>query len=536
MGFQAETKKADKTQDNTKKNEAQGVSAKMSASETSKDSQEEKLGNGTFNEKIKMLLKVCTGARITSFMLLNVGIRLAGSIALSTASAKIRELFANAGGEDLVEVAQDKETMTLLMRSLIDKSLRHSCLDKLYMHVNDQALLCDMIHKRFGVPVEVARANQESQNFINRFLADNHLSEMNWTVVGLQHVYRTYLVLPQADLDLIKCLFTYDLNGSGGAAWGSIGNYYVNYKAGNESETESWQHIERDAEQKYGTADSREGLVLLDMTVAHELGHIVDAQAPGKPYSDRFDGSGNPMSNSFMEISGWKRHPKSDAKQLAKDIRGYVSNPIPTAITGEKAKLADEVIMVGAEALLSGIDGVRQLVAKEANQNTAFENLYRVPGFQAMTQKFVDEGLATVNPDGSYSLTPENEQFWTTVMTSNLLTHICRGFAEHSPWYYGELFPELPTRQIHESYSWSPYWYSFSNNAWADGKISKYQYRDPGEEFAEMYASYFVSGNGAQMPKKHKAWFEANDLHKLDRKGQPKGDRSSEKTNKNKKG
>lgn len=153
-----------------------------------------------------------------------------------------------------------------------------------------------------------------------------------------------------------------------------------------------------------------------------------------------------------------------------------------------------------------------------------------------MTQKFVDEGLATVNPDGSYSLTPENEQFWTTVMTSNLLTHICRGFAEHSPWYYGELFPELPTRQIHESYSWSPYWYSFSNNAWADGKISKYQYRDPGEEFAEMYASYFVSGNGAQMPKKHKAWFEANDLHKLDRKGQPKGDRSSEKTNKNKKG
>ena len=74
MGFQAETKKADKTQDNAKKNEAQGVSAKMSASETSKDSQEEKLGNGTFNEKIKMLLKVCTGARITSFMLLNVGI------------------------------------------------------------------------------------------------------------------------------------------------------------------------------------------------------------------------------------------------------------------------------------------------------------------------------------------------------------------------------------------------------------------------------------------------------------------------------
>ncbi len=477
---------------------------------------DEAAANTALTEKVDLLLKICSGARISSWMLFNAGISLIGSICLSTASKKLEEYIVNASEDELKAIASDEDRVRKISK-LSNKSIRNACLDKLYKYVpnSNSPLLGDLINARFGVPIGSDRAILPS---VKKFIQDSipkDKKEETWTTDGLKHVYATYMLLPQADLDLIKAMFTYDTAGSGGAAWGSYGIYYVNYNKNNTDEKESWQHIEQNA----AIEDTRKDLTLLDMTTAHELGHIVDAQAPGKPYSDRFDSNGNPEQGSFLAYSGWKRHPKSDPDKLINDIEKNITDPIPKNLTDEEAKVAPALIHTAAKWMITGIVPIRD-IKDDAQRNQMLAALQS----NALAQTFLDAGYqSTTNADGSFTFDAATMTTFQKLFDSNLLKHISRGFAEKSPWYNGELFPELPERQIHESYTWSQYWYSFSNKAWNDGKISRYQYRDPGEEFAEMYASYFVSGNGSKMPANLKKWFEAVGLNKSDRKNQPKG-------------
>ncbi len=71
----------------------------------------------------------------------------------------------------------------------------------------------------------------------------------------------------------------------------------------------------------------------------------------------------------------------------------------------------------------------------------------------------------------------------------------------------------LATRQFHEAYN-NRGWCEYKNSARA-GKLSKYQFRDPGEDFAEVYATYHcTTPKGSKLSAAAKAWFEAQGLHK----------------------
>ena len=73
-----------------------------------------------------------------------------------------------------------------------------------------------------------------------------------------------------------------------------------------------------------------------------------------------------------------------------------------------------------------------------------------------------------------------------------------------------ECFDYLPTRQFHQGYLGRSWW-SYKNEARTQvKKNSRYQFRDTGEDYAELYATYFMG-----TPEKRKeiepqrlAWFE----------------------------
>lgn len=222
------------------------------------------------------------------------------------------------------------------------------------------------------------------------------------------------------------------------------------------------------------------------MTIAHELGHIVDANARGGHYSKRFDSSGNPQAGSIVAVSGWKRHYKSNgAARLYSDIKSCISNPYAVSRGGTLSTQEKAVVDRAGQKILS------RRKYKYSQKNEAIQ--------QAITQS----EIATTNKQALIN----------KIAHSAVIEHIIKADNQKDP-HRKEPFSNLPNRQIHEDYLTAD-WYSYSNSARAGQKISIYQFRNPGEEFAETYASYHVSNpKGTHTPAKLKAWFERASLNK----------------------
>lgn len=499
-------KKLEKTRESAKSKE-RPVQSSME-SENASESNAAVHPHASLETRIDLLLKVCSGARVTSFMLQSVGLRLVGSIAYSTASKKLIQLLNEASDAELEQLAASPAMRTMMKMPVRD--LRRQLLDTMVTHVKDVEVLIDMIGTRFGVPIGLKRANPRH---IPNWLPPNNPEndqEVEWTCNGLQHVYMTYQKLPQADLNLVKCLFTYKTNGDcGGAAWGANGIYFVNYNDNDTDAVESGQFTEERAEELYGQEDSSTGVVILDKTTAHELGHIVDASVTPN-YSEM---------ESFRKLSGWKSHPKSNPKQLVQDIYALMTDPMPKAKEGEEQKTLNSLTFAVAEQMITNAE-VRNKTQINDDQIIAFFESLRE---SSTLHVAAEHGLVTYDEkSGEYSYSHGAQQLFYRITDSPLITHILSSFAEKSPWYYNEISPLLPKRQIHESYSWKNCWYSFDNRAWTDGKISKYQFRDPCEEFAELYGTYFLTKkHGEKVPDHLRKWFEGMGLNDVNRHRQP---------------
>jgi hypothetical protein len=86
-------------------------------------------------------------------------------------------------------------------------------------------------------------------------------------------------------------------------------------------------------------------------------------------------------------------------------------------------------------------------------------------------------------------------------------------FSSSGPWDLATGGVKLGDRIYQESYDW-PQWVSYKQAARAK-KFSRYQFRAPGEWFAEAYATYYqpAGAKGALMAgldDKTKAWFDAH--------------------------
>jgi hypothetical protein len=88
--------------------------------------------------------------------------------------------------------------------------------------------------------------------------------------------------------------------------------------------------------------------------------------------------------------------------------------------------------------------------------------------------------------------------------------------SDKSPWMRHGRQTQFGDRYFHEGYP--GFWYSYLSDRY-DAKLSKYQFRDPRDWFAETYALYYGTADpanprsedaGTKVPEPIKTWFRDN--------------------------
>ena len=528
---------------------------------------------------------------------------------------KLLNQILTASEEDLRAAANDKMTILRIFK-LTDIEKRNCILDSIYDGIEDVKVLTKALEVRFGVhlglagyqkvasPEHVAGLRNKKKTIReNGRDVEKTIGELDkqWTPNGIIHLYKTYLRLPQSDLDFIQSVLTLDTtSGSGGASFNiwdengkskASGVYHVDYKDTKIDKEEAGHHTDMKAVERYskydengqliskGIADSRNGLNLTDMTIAHELGHIVDSRGG---YSEM---------DSFRELNGWKEYPLSNAEEIYRLIKNSMITPYESYFSEPFTMTPYERLIVdacGETAIKDQADNdmaIRNAVDKRLatvhlnptegdnrGGRSKFELIdalcdsapfkYLI-GWKCFPTGHEKEFFASLKADKPFNMhmTPEESRIadlcgeevlrheandkhsiWRIVlhtvldeyktnaggkkhiedtMTENgeivqglkndildtrIMSFLPRFFASRTPWYSSEPAEYMTTQQIHQGYE-NQSFYAYPT-ASLNGKISKYQFRNPKEDFAETYATFFVANPiGSKTPSKHREWF-----------------------------
>ncbi len=399
--------------------------------------------------------------------------------------ASIAETFRCTG--NLGEIAADPKLMNRIMTELPEAE-RNVALDCLYKKVEDPIMLIQMIKTRFGVTVVDSRKeSRKSLDFVTNVLAKSR-NPIDWTAAGLVEVYKIYTLLPQSDLNLIRCLMHLKDTEFSGAAMSNVrgegtGIYYVNYERGKETEQEIYKpradnryHVEGHID---SANDRRHNTIRMDMTVAHELGHVVDGNNGW-----RISGPGSTMRN----VSQWQETPDEPAQVVEGMIQSLSGAPFGGKLSATELEIAKAA---GKEYL--------------SNDQMTFEGKW----YDAAD--YLKGSINRIVADKKYNVdSDELGKKLTRLRPSNFLFHLWRGQAVNASHYNHEEAMTGMKRPFHQGYANQP-WYTFNPSAW-DDKISCYQFRCPKEEFAETYASYHAAPamgkkKGEMTPKPLLEWF-----------------------------
>ena len=509
------------------------------------------------------------------------------------------------------------EQLVKTIKDLKNVSVRNTVLDAIYPGIVNTDLFRDVIKARFNVSVGVDKLTKEDtpkegyreeqyewyysylyEDFIKknydektaREYADKFASQWanddvekwvekmqekyanknkDWPKDALVHLYNSYLKIPQAQLDLLKAVTTKKsegYRGAGGAASKNI--YYIYYNnetvdqdiegdanVGRVTDSSLHEASNKDKDGNYIIPlDSSEGLLSMDATIIHELGHVVDFTEkngkynPSAKYSSRKD---------FRALSGWIDHGKNPT-----DVVNAVEESLDTPY--EKLPSADSALVHSEEtdqAIKLNAEEIK--LAKLIGERMIQTNAYKTPFVKDIVTKAVSEkcgvneseiGIigendaiaiekgATKDENDNIAYERDAEQskaeinktelrsaksLAESMLNVGLIGHIQRGLSDSDP-YFHERFTGMK-RQIHQGYR-GDNWFSYENAAWDNGKISMYQFREPCEEFAELYSSYHTAAiKGSYTPPKLKTWFESVGLNKGLPESMEKEDKKEEK-------
>jgi len=419
-------------------------------------------------------------------------------------------MIMGASEADLKAIATNSMLMMSLMGTLSGYML-DCCLDKLYEHVTNIAILNECILRRFNV--NMGAKSEQGRKFEEHVLLEDVKDDKGnvvrddkgkpvrrnlgkqWTVVGAKRVYKRLMLLPASHVAMVNDITTKNTtDGNSGTAIAEYGVFNVDYTDSN-PDMNSAGYCE-------GPSDYKYDLPALDANIVHEIGHIVDT---GQKYSKRPD---------FRRISDWKDEGKNSAK-LVKTIENYADTPYAAELTSEEKDIARK----WAQRLIDNdiTDKKKETeVDKQIGDviGDVYEDLKKNDdGKDPDEGNLVQRAWSSIAGKGYRSLADLTR----VLKNSKVYTHILRSRPESKTLpFYGGLQAGM-SRQIHQSYK-DGVWFSYANAAYAQ-KISTYQFREPGEEFAELYASYHVAQpKGSKTSDAHKAWFHKMNLHTDDPK------------------
>ncbi len=411
----------------------------------------------------------------------------AGSMTKDEVLACLAETFRST--DKLGEIAADAKLMKRIIKEM-PEAQRNSALDKLYRYVNDPKVLIRMIKARFGVTVADSRSKSIKKLDSRTKKKVKARETLDWTAAGLVEVYKVYTHLPQSHLDLIKCLYHESNSDFSGAALsapgGTEGIYYVNFKPGEETKLEKIKYS--DKKQTFlghcdNAADRRVGTLKMNMTTAHELGHIVDGTTGWK-----ISGPGSTM----RQVSKWEE-TKNEPEQILAGMKASLqTTPFESQkLSPEELEIVDKAALIYLKKSGASFDKKWADAARYLSQtiNDIVSADYPRVNAADLKQKIIHKD-ATGDDD--------------------LFYHLWRGQSGNASHYHYRDAMRGMKRPFWQGYRGES-WFTFDKSAWND-KISCYQFRCPEEEFAETYASYHAAPamgkkKGEMTPKPLLNWF-----------------------------
>lgn len=428
-----------------------------------------------------------------------------------------------------------------------------ACMDMLYVNVTTPSILERFAETRFGV--NIGSGSTQGNNLakkVNTTTVDannpNKVTERverSWDIPGLQRLYACYLVLPQSHIDVVDSVLTttdrvtngttvYDSPRTGGVAYYNYNSYVVDYN--------SARYTRERGNAGYCTSDQDACYYnpMLDTTIVHELGHLVDGGNHQYAWSDEFLAF-----NEWKEIASTRDDNKKFVKQIIADCSVDPFVPMVNVPDGgDRALSKDELKLAkrGAELLIANheskctTDVVESVLTQASNEfgfkfvrtlkkgaetvGNFFSGLWnKITGQESQTEEKEDD-LRSLDSLAEYLIE-------TPVYQHILKTALCIG-SSRIPCYQFDNngTPSYMDKVTFEGYDGRQIWQVSLKN-WYGNKISRYQFRCPEEDFAETYSCYHVSKMQRQLhegetdaetkykgiPSDVQDWFERMGLH-----------------------
>ncbi len=204
--------------------------------------------------------------------------------------------------------------------------------------------------------------------------------------------------------------------------------------------------------------DAMYGMNIFDGTIIHEIGHAVDgARKLSDAYCKTADGGGWVKQTPATAVDGMvAASPWPTTKAWTAALKGQARQACINAVTNSTS------------------------VAAEAH---------------------------ALDPKGG---------LWKTIRSQRVVRAIPPAQEARAPWMHHEQQFKFADRYYHEGYRGE--WHSYLSARY-DAKISKYQFRDPTDWFAEVYALYYLTVNpsspkaedaGKKVPEPIRTWFRDN--------------------------
>lgn len=288
-----------------------------------------------------------------------------------------------------------------------------------------------------------------------QFNAADKNEGIDWTAEGLERVFWVLDALPPAHVagnDEVDTLWRYQKRAANQRSSTSGGFY-----RGPTSDLVALNYQDLDAENESEEGDPLNGVTRFDKVVRHEIGHAVD------------------------------------------DRIGAENTICKSAIAGEWVTYRDDYATV-AEGMI-------------VDSGSAIDGLSAAQRAEVKTQ--IEDWMTSRKKSGYADALATEMSFWGTLdeATQNALkadpVWIALEKAFNKPWYNeGGGGTCLDERVYQESYANK--WTSYKPGVRAK-KVSEYQFRAPGEWFAEVYACYYEDGTGELLNSRDSAakdWFD----------------------------